>query len=139
MAGETITIRKGGRPKGSTTNKNSLAMREIMRLSLSRIGGAKAMVKFYNESPENRRTFWGIAGRMLPLEVSGPGGEALKVDLSWTAGRNIGKVEVVDAVVREVATLVDGAAGMTHEPMDLEPITRATDYQSVTPSDDDNG
>lgn len=94
---------KGGRPKGSTTDPNAVQMRNIMRLAVSRVGGAEALVKFYKESAENRRTFWNIAGRMLPLEVSGPGGEALEVKLSWLDGRSIDKAQAVDVVVKEIA------------------------------------
>ena len=93
-----------GRPRGRKDSASVVAMREIMRMSLSRLGGADAMVKFYKESAENRRTFWGIAGRMLPLEVSGPGGEALEVKLSWLDGREIDKSAAVDVVVKEIAT-----------------------------------
>ena len=94
---------KGGRPKGASTSPNAVQMRNIMRLAVSRVGGAEALVKFYKESAENRRTFWGIAGRMLPLEVSGPGGEALEVKLSWLDGRSIDKAQAVDVVVKEIA------------------------------------
>lgn len=92
-----------GRPKGSTNDPNILQMRNIMRLAISRVGGAEALVKFYKKSDENARTFWNLAGRMIPLEVSGPGGEALKVELSWLDGRSIDKSEAVDVVVKQIA------------------------------------
>jgi hypothetical protein len=96
---------KGGRPKGSSNDPNVVQMRNIMRLAISRVGAADALVKFYRESAENRRAFWGIAGRMLPLEVSGPGGEALEVKLSWIDGREVDKAQVIDVVSRQVAEI----------------------------------
>jgi hypothetical protein len=108
-----------GRPRGRKDSASVVAMREIMRMSLSRLGGAEAMVKFYKESAENRRTFWGIAGRMLPLEVTGPGGEALKVELSWIDGRGIDKAQAIDVAVREVAALAD----LSHTQEAIDPPT----------------
>gem|GEM_PF-2832041 len=122
------TPAKRGRPAGRRDSAQAVAMREIMRLSLSRLGGAKAMVDFYNESAENRRTFWGIAGRMLPLEVSGPGGEALKVELSWLDGRGIGKtIDMAEAADVTFKALEDAG-----NPASLVLPGGATDLQSVS-------
>ena len=124
-APKKVDKRKGGpgRPKGRRDTHAVVAMREIMRMSLSRLGGADAMVKFYKESAENRRTFWGIAGRMLPLEVSGPGGEALKVELSWLSGREIDKHQAVDVVVKQIAEVAyDGHTADGNQAPALIPI-----------------
>lgn len=115
------TARKAGpgRPKGSTNDPNILQMRNIMRMAISRVGAAEGLVKFYKESAENRRTFWNLAGRMIPMEVTGAGGEPLKVELSWIDGRGIDKAQAIDVAVREVAALAD----LSHTQEAIDPPT----------------
>ena len=45
---------------------------------------------------EDRKIYAGIVSRVIPIEVTGKDGEAIKIDLGWLTGRNIGGQDAID-------------------------------------------
>jgi hypothetical protein len=69
-----LAARKGaGRPKGSV-NKTTAMAKVVIEEAVSGLGGAKRLLAWAKEAPENERAFWtAIFPKLLPLQVSGPG------------------------------------------------------------------
>lgn len=65
----------GGRQPGSP-NKVSKSAREAFTLAFEAIGGADALGKW---ARDNRTAFYQLYGRLIPVDVSGEGGEAVPV------------------------------------------------------------
>lgn len=59
-----------GRPKG-VPNKNTTAVKEALNLAFQGIGGVEALIKWGTDNPAQFYPLW---VKMLPTEVSGPGG-----------------------------------------------------------------
>lgn len=45
---------------------------------------------------EDRKIYAGIVSRVIPIEVTGKDGEAIKIDLGWLTGRAIAGQDVID-------------------------------------------
>lgn len=70
-----------GRPKGSM-NKTTKAAKDAIAEAAEALGGAERLVAWAKEDPQNERTFWGtIYPKLLPLQVTGEGGQALQVQI----------------------------------------------------------
>jgi hypothetical protein len=66
-----------GRERG-TPNKVSGAAKDAIALAAEKLGGVKRLVTWVKEDKLNERAFWTqIYPRLLPHEVTGPGGAAL--------------------------------------------------------------
>lgn len=63
-----------GRPKGSP-NKITTSIKEAIVEAFDKSGGVEYLVKVAEEDP---KTFCGLLGRALPLQVTGAGGGALE-------------------------------------------------------------
>lgn len=88
-----------GRPPG-TPNKVSKTIREAV-LEAVQPGhchpeGLKGwLVERALGGIEDRKIFAGVVSRVIPIEITGEGGGAVKVDLGWLSGRKIGG-DVID-------------------------------------------
>lgn len=67
--------RRGGRQKG-TPNKIGKTVREMILGALDKAGGEKYLLE---QAKENPKSFLTLVGRVLPLQVTGPNGEELKI------------------------------------------------------------
>jgi hypothetical protein len=67
--------RPPGRPKGSP-NKTTAAVKEAILKAFDSVGGPEYLVTVAQEDP---RTFCALLGRVLPMEVTGEGGQPLKI------------------------------------------------------------
>jgi len=74
---------QGGRPQG-VKNKLTIAAKSVIADAAAELGGVDRLVAWAKSDALNERVFWGqIYPRLLPHEVSGPDGEAIKTVLSW--------------------------------------------------------
>lgn len=74
----------GGRTKG-TPNKMTTAAKDAIAEAAERLGGVNRLTEWAQEAPENERAFWAtIYPKLLPLQVSGPNGEAPVFTLALT-------------------------------------------------------
>lgn len=63
-----------GRKKGAL-NKTTRAAKDAIAAAAEALGGAERLTAWAQEDPANERVFWGtIYPKLLPLQVSGPGG-----------------------------------------------------------------
>ena len=70
-----------GRVKGSM-NKMTKTAKEAIALAAEKLGGPERLVEWAQEDPLNERVFWGtIYPKLLPLQVSGEGGGAVKIQI----------------------------------------------------------
>lgn len=71
-------IKTGGRQKG-TPNKMTQTAKDAIAQAASELGGSARLVDWAREDPQNERVFWGtIYPKLLPLQVTGEGGEPIK-------------------------------------------------------------
>jgi len=69
-----------GKPKGATSKTTRTAL-EAIALAAESLGGHKRLGEWAAKSPENERVFWGtIYPKLLPLQVTGKDGGAIKTD-----------------------------------------------------------
>ena len=70
----------GGRKKGTPNKTTSLARDAIVKAA-EELGGAGRLAEWAKECPPtNERVFWGtIYPKLLPLQVTGEGGEPIQV------------------------------------------------------------
>lgn len=62
--------------------KTTVAAKEAIALAAEKLGGTDRLVDWAKEDPANERIFWGqIYPKLLPLQVSGEGGQALIVKI----------------------------------------------------------
>jgi hypothetical protein len=60
-----------GRPKGAKNKTTSMA-KEAIALAAKNLGGAKRIVEWAKEDPQNERVFWGtIYPKLMPLQIGG--------------------------------------------------------------------
>lgn len=88
-----------GRPKG-VPNKVSKSIREAVleavQPGMCHPEGLKGwLVERALGGIEDRKIFAGVVSRVIPIEITGEGGGAVKVDLGWLSGRKIGG-DVID-------------------------------------------
>jgi hypothetical protein len=77
----------GGRTKG-TPNRMTQTAKEAIALAAEQLGGADRLVEWAQSDPLNERVFWGtIYPKLLPLQVTGEGGGAIKVMVKDYTGR----------------------------------------------------
>lgn len=69
-----------GRPKG-TANKNTAAIKDMILTALSNAGGAEYLEARAND-PKTASAFLGLVGKVLPMQVTGADGDALRVQLN---------------------------------------------------------
>lgn len=76
-----------GRAKGSL-NKTTKSAKEAIAIAAEKLGGADRLVAWAQEDPMNERVFWGsIYPKLLPLQVTGEGGGAVKVSIKDYTGK----------------------------------------------------
>lgn len=76
-----------GRVKGSL-NKTTKSAKEAIALAAEKLGGADRLVEWAQSDPANERVFWGtIYPKLLPLQVTGEDGRAIKVSVKDYTGR----------------------------------------------------
>lgn len=75
-----------GRPKG-VPNKNTTAIKDMIRQALDEAGGVEYLVKCADD-PRSRAAFLGLVGKVLPMTVTGDPDNPLNMSL---------KVEFVNA------------------------------------------
>ena len=76
-----------GRSKGSL-NKTTKTAKEAIALAAEKLGGAERLVEWAQSDPLNERVFWGsIYPKLLPLQLTGEGGGAIKVMVKDYTGR----------------------------------------------------
>jgi hypothetical protein len=66
--------RFGGRAKG-TPNKTTSAAKEALSLAFQGVGGVEALTEW---ATDNQTEFYKLWAKLVPLEVSGEGGEPIK-------------------------------------------------------------
>lgn len=76
IGADNLAKRKGaGRPKGSK-NKTTATAKAIIEEAAQGLGGAKRLLAWAQEAPENERAFWtNVFPKLMPLQVNGPGDE----------------------------------------------------------------
>lgn len=68
-----------GRPKG-VPNKTTKTAKDAIAAAAEALGGAERLTAWAQEDPANERVFWGtIYPKLLPLQVTGEGGDAIKL------------------------------------------------------------
>ena len=65
----------GGRIKG-TPNKTTVRVKEAILKAFDQCGGHQYLINVALNDP---RTFCTLLGRVLPAEISGPGGDAIEI------------------------------------------------------------
>lgn len=100
-----LTKRGRGRPKGSK-NKLGKALKEMILEALDEAGGVEYLV---TQSEENPASFLTLVGKVLPLQLTGEDGDAIKIDHKVR--------EDADAVTSAIAGLAERAraAGVAGE------------------------
>jgi len=77
-----------GRPKGAL-NKTTKAAKDAIAQAAEELGGADRLVAWAREDPANERIFWGsIYPKLLPLQVTGEGGQPLTIQIVKFGGSN---------------------------------------------------
>lgn len=66
--------KKGGRQKGSK-NKTTLAAKEAFAMAFDELGGYKAMVQWAKADPDNKKVFYTLYARLIPVDVTTAGKE----------------------------------------------------------------
>jgi hypothetical protein len=73
--------RLGGRAKG-TPNKTTLAAKEAITYAFEGLGGADRLIAWAKKDEKNESAFWtSIYPKLLPLQVTGENGAALKLEV----------------------------------------------------------
>ena len=73
-----------GKPKGAVTKTTKLA-KEAIALAAEGLGGTDRLIAWAQEDPLNERAFWSsIYTKLLPLQVSGVDGDAIKHSVKIT-------------------------------------------------------
>lgn len=68
-----------GRPKGSRNKVTGIA-KDIIAEAADRLGGVERLVAWAKEDAKNERAYWSqIFPKLLPLQVSGEGGQAIGI------------------------------------------------------------
>jgi hypothetical protein len=75
MPGKGIPPLKGGSRKG-VPNKNTGAIKDMILGALSDVGGQKYLAE---QAAANPVAFMGLIGKVLPMQVTGEGGAAIKI------------------------------------------------------------
>lgn len=119
-----LTAKGKGRPPG-TPNKVSKSIREAVleavQPGMCHPEGLKGwLVERALGGIEDRKIFAGVVSRVIPIEITGEGGGAVKVDLGWLAGRKIGG-DVIDITPTTQTSGEQATARL------------ATDFQSEAP------
>ncbi len=72
-----MPFKKGnpGKPKGAV-NRTTKSAREAFAFAFDYIGGAEALGKW---AQDNQSQFYTLYGRLIPVDISGEGGEAVPV------------------------------------------------------------
>ena len=81
-----IPFAKGnpGKPVGAVTKTGKLA-KEAIALAAEGLGGTERLIAWAQEDPQNERAFWSsIYTKLLPLQVSGVDGDAIKHSVKIT-------------------------------------------------------
>lgn len=68
-----------GRPKG-IPNKNTGMLKDMILTALSNAGGAEYLERRAND-PRTAAAFLGLVGKVLPMQVTGENGEAIKASI----------------------------------------------------------
>lgn len=77
----TTQFKKGkekgpGRPKGAP-NKSTAAIKDMILTALSDAGGSDYLLERAND-PRTASAFLGLVGKVLPMQVTGADGDAIK-------------------------------------------------------------
>lgn len=73
-----------GRGKGNA-NKLTTMAKDAIAQAAAGLGGVDRLIEWAQEDPANERVFWGtIYPKLLPLQVTGPGGGAVQISISKT-------------------------------------------------------
>lgn len=73
-----------GKPKGALS-KTTKTAKEAIAAAADALGGAERLTAWVKEDPQNERVFWGtIYPKLLPLQVTGEGGDAIKLSTEVT-------------------------------------------------------
>lgn len=83
----------GGRKKGQV-NKLTRTFKAAAEEAFERGGGVDWLVKLMHGTASDRAAVLGLYGRLIPHQLVGKVDHAVKVELSWLGGRNIGKTVV---------------------------------------------
>lgn len=120
---------EGGRPKG-VPNKVSKTIREAV-LEAVKPGNCHPegltgwLIERANGGIEDRKIFASIVSRVIPVEITGEGGGAIKVELGWLSGRKVAN-DVIDITP---ATQSIGEQATTRLETDIQ-----SEYQAATPA-----
>jgi hypothetical protein len=72
-----------GKPKGALS-KTTKTAKEAIAIAAEGLGGAQRLIAWAKEDPLNERAFWSsIYPKLLPLQVTGEDGDAIKTDNVW--------------------------------------------------------
>jgi len=73
------TANRAGRPKGSVNRSTAIA-KSVIEGVVDRLGGTERLYQWAKSDPDNEKAFWvTIFPKLLPLQVTGENGGALKV------------------------------------------------------------
>jgi hypothetical protein len=90
-----------------TNNQNIKLIRDIVRDSFDRLGGADWLVTFAQANWENARVYVSLVGRLMPTEIVGKGGGDLTIIIKkeGSEGMELGRLINGVAVAIEDKTL----------------------------------
>ncbi len=63
---------EGGRPVGAV-NRTTVAAKEAFALAFDALGGYEAMVAWAQSDPDNRKVFYTLYARLIPVDVTTEG------------------------------------------------------------------
>ena len=63
-----------GRPKGAK-NKTTVAAKEAFQMAFDELGGFKELVRWAKDDPDNRKVFYTLYARLIPLTHEGGDGD----------------------------------------------------------------
>lgn len=69
-----------GKPKGAL-NKNHQAIRDMITAALDQVGGVEYLAARAND-PRTASAFLGLVGKVLPMQVTGADGDAIKLQFN---------------------------------------------------------
>ncbi len=76
-----IVERIGGKTRKGVPNKNTAQLKDMILTALNNAGGA-AYLEERARDPKTASAFLSLIGKVLPMQVTGADGEAIKVGIS---------------------------------------------------------
>lgn len=88
-----------GKPKGALS-KTTKTAKEAIQAAADGLGGKDRLIAWAKEDPLNERAFWSsIYPKLLPLQVTGEGGGAIKTESALNvSGLNVDQLRAIASI-----------------------------------------